>query len=415
MNFNKISFTAVLVSIGAIQTALASDQSDSKGFIDDSSLTVKARNMYMNRDNRAPNATRSYGEEWAQGFIGTLQSGYTQGTVGFGVDAIGMLGLKLDTGGGRFGGGTNLLETDSDGAKDEYSKAGGVFKMRISNTVLKYGTQYSTIPVAGNTDSRLLPETMSGFTVSSKEFKNLRLDSGHLTGLTGRNQSNYDSGRMTALDYVGGVYKFSPQLSTQLYYAKTEDFFRKYYTNINYSIPLTQLQSLTFDFNAYDTKSIEAQRSGDLDNLIWSMQGTYKVGAHSFSVAYQRVSGKGDYVYGPDGNANFWFANSVNYSDFNYEDEKSWQAAYGLDMAPYGVPGLSFVARYVKGFDFKNGSGVDIDGKAWERDLESKYVVQSGPAKDLSFRIRHASYRSNERGGQIDEVRVITEYPINIF
>ena len=116
----------------------------------------------------------------------------------------------------------------------------------------------------------------------------------------------------------------------------------------------------------------------------------------------------------PDGVV-YNFANSVQYSDFDYENEKSWQARYDLNMAAYGVPGLSFMTRYVKGTDFKSGTGGDLDGKAWERDVEVRYVVQAGVAKDLSFRVRQASYRSSERGGQIDEVRVITEYPLNMF
>jgi hypothetical protein len=37
-------------------------------------------------------------EETGLGFLGTYESGFTQGTVGVGVDAIGMLGLKLDSG-----------------------------------------------------------------------------------------------------------------------------------------------------------------------------------------------------------------------------------------------------------------------------------------------------------------------------
>ena len=43
------------------------------------------------------------------------------------------------------------------------------------------------------------------------------------------------------------------------------------------------------------------------------------------------------------------------------------------------------------------------------------YVVQSGSVKDLSLRLRHASYRSSDKGGEIDEVRVIVEYPLNIL
>jgi hypothetical protein len=42
-------------------------------------------------------ARASKREEWAQGFILNVQSGYTQGPVGFGVDALGMFGFKLDS------------------------------------------------------------------------------------------------------------------------------------------------------------------------------------------------------------------------------------------------------------------------------------------------------------------------------
>ncbi|HWR80897.1 MAG TPA: OprD family outer membrane porin, partial [Pseudomonas sp.] len=61
----------------------------------------------------------------------------------------------------------------------------------------------------------------------------------------------------------------------------------------------------------------------------------------------------------------------------------------------------------------------------WERDIEVKYVVQEGAAKDLSFRIRQATWRSNndmdtgyfgsDGAGAVDEVRLITEYPLDIL
>ncbi|MFJ4142325.1 OprD family porin [Pseudomonas sp. NPDC089734] len=418
MSIAKFSLTTFLVSIGTVQTVSASDQSDSSGFVAGSKAAIKTRNFYMNRDNRASGAVQSYGEEWAQGFIGTFQSGFTQGTVGFGADAIGMFGVKLDTGRGRYGYGTNLMETDSSGPKDEYSKGGGVLKVRLSNTVLKYGTQVSTIPVAYTSDSRLLPETVTGTTITSKEIKNLTLDAGHLTGLTTKNQSTYDTARMTSVDYVGGAYKFSnwaPGLTGSLYYAKTDDYFKKYYVNGNYQFPLSGKQSIEIDLNAYDTQSIGKAKYGDLDNLIWSAQVFYRVGPHAFSVGYQKVSGEGDYTYGIDGGSNYWFGNSIQYSDFDYEDEKSWQLRYDYDFSAMGVPGLGFMTRYVKGSDFKDGKGNDIDGAAWERDAEFRYIVQSGPAKNLSFALRQASYRSSERGGQLDEVRLITNYTFNIF
>jgi hypothetical protein len=48
------------------------------------------------------------------GLHAQLQSGYTDGTVGFGLDALGMLGIKLDSSPDRTG--TGLLPTHDDGA-----------------------------------------------------------------------------------------------------------------------------------------------------------------------------------------------------------------------------------------------------------------------------------------------------------
>jgi len=94
-------------------------------------------------------------------------------------------------------------------------------------------------------------------------------------------------------------------------------------------------------------------------------------------------------------------------------------------MAAYGVPGLSFGARYIRGTDV-DGSKMDpsspyayyADSEThWERDIDVKYVVQEGPAKDLSFRLRHASHRIGNDKSDVsaDQIRLIIEYPYEIF
>ncbi|MNE63438.1 Porin D precursor [compost metagenome] len=182
-----------------------------------------------------------------------------------------------------------------------------------------------------------------------------------------------------------------------------------------------------FDFNIYDTKSIGDNRTGafvtksdgsnELDNIAASLSGAYNIGAHTFTLAYQKVSGDGDYAYGVDGGGTVFLANSIARSDFNAEDEKSWQARYDLNFAEFGVPGLTFMTRYAR------GSGATTrttdNGKEWERDIDVKYVMQSGPAKDLSFRVRQATYRSSDGvyygSSSIDELRLIVEYPLSIL
>jgi len=422
MRVMKWSMIALAVSAGTSQLALASSQDESKGFIEDSQLSVKTRMLYFSRDFRNnPAGSQSRVEETGLGFLGTYESGFTQGVVGVGVDAIGMLGIKLDSGKGRHS--TGQFPTDSDGsAQDEFSEGGGAVKLRFSDTVLKYGTQFTALPVLATDDSRLLPETVEGTLITSNEIKGLTLHAGHFTALNAQSETDHDSLHLTQADVVGGTYAFTDNLSTSLYYSKVEDYWRKYYGNINWALPISDKQGLVFDFNIYDTKSDGAALytafDGDkLDNTAVSFSGAYNIGAHTFTLAYQKVSGDGDYGYGVDGGGTIFLANSVARSDFNAEDEKSWQARYDLNFAEFGVPGLTFMTRYVRGTD-ANVTGTS-NGKEWERDIDVKYVLQEGPAKDLSFRVRQATYRSSDGvyygSPSLDELRLIVEYPLSIL
>ncbi|MBF8746447.1 OprD family porin [Pseudomonas putida] len=423
MRVMKWSMIALAVSAGTSQLAFASAQDESKGFIEDSTLSVKTRMLYFSRDRRNNDTGPSRSEETGLGFLGTYESGFTQGTIGVGLDAIGMLGLKLDSGKGRAG--TGLFPTGSDGrSQDDYSKGGAAVKFRISDTVLKVGDQFTALPVFATDDSRLLPEIAQGALITSSEIKGLTLNAGRFTSLTAQEQTNRDSLQLKSADVFGGTYAFTDNLSTSLYYSKVEDYWRKYYANINWALPISDDQGLVFDFNIYDTKSdgqgLQRAAKDDatkLDNRAFSLSGAYNIGAHTFTLAFQRVTGDGDYGYGVDGGGTVFLANSVARSDFNAEDEKSWQARYDLNFAEYGIPGLSFMTRYVRGTGANTAT--TNNGKEWERDVDIKYVLQEGPAKDLSFRVRQATYRSSDGvyygSSSIDELRLIVEYPLSIL
>lgn len=135
MKVMKWSAIALAVSAGSTQFAVAdafvSDQAEAKGFIEDSSLNLLLRNYYFNRDGKEGRGDRV---DWTQGFLTTYESGFTQGTVGFGVDAFGYLGLKLDGTSDKTG--TGNLPVMNDGKpRDDYSRAGGAVKVRISKTM----------------------------------------------------------------------------------------------------------------------------------------------------------------------------------------------------------------------------------------------------------------------------------------
>ncbi|MGN2305491.1 OprD family porin [Pseudomonas chlororaphis] len=448
MRVMKWSMIALAVAAAGTQVAMAEpfvgNQADAKGFVEDSKLDLLLRNYYYNR-NKTGYHNRD-DKDWTQGFHGVFKSGYTQGTVGVGVDAFGYLGIKLD-GEDRYSGSGNL-STDSEGHNhDSFGKAGAAAKFRISKTELKIGDmQPSTSPVFAVGGSRLLPQTASGIQLQSSELEGLDLEAGHFYSASSQDEMNRD-GELHAnyassdalavtsnsMDYIGGKYAITPELSASLYGGKLEDVWNQYYANLNYTIPLGGDQSINLDGNIYRTTDTGKAKAGDISNTTYSLAAAYSfLKAHTLTLGFQKVNGDTpfDYIGVGDNNRggdSIFLANSIQYSNFNGPGEKSVQARYDLKMAEYGVPGLSFMARYVKGWDI-DGTKMDIDspyrnygygedGKHHETNLEAKYVIQTGPAKDLSFRARQAWHTANadQAEGDISEFRLIVDYPLSIL
>jgi hypothetical protein len=404
------------------------------GFIEGSKVEVLSRNFYLNSDYRTPSPTgKSYKAEWAQGFISSLESGFTAGTLGFGLDAHGFVGVKLD--GGRGHSGTGLLPLDSDGRSEgNYSSAGGALKVRASNTTLAFGEMMVETPVFDTADKRLQPEYATGFLLNSREIEGMNLVAGHFTAFKNQDGSSgkdnfYGYGANTE---AGGISLLGADLFTQsplggaLYASELTDTWHQYYGNLHLK------QSGWFlDANLYHTRDTGQALAGAIDNTAFSLSGKYTVDAHAFTLAYQKING--DTPFDFVGGDSIYLANSIKYADFNGAHEQSWQARYDLDLGAYGIPGLKFMTRYVMGSQIdgthapKGGAYNPFDealggyvpqqgdgGRHWERDIDLRYIVQSGSAKGLSLQLSHVSHRANsaQAGDDIDRVYVVIEYPL---
>ncbi|WP_212630753.1 OprD family porin [Pseudomonas sp. KB-10] len=417
MQVMKWSVIALAVAAGTSQMAVASSQSESNGFIEDSSFNIFNRVLYMNRDfrngpNTAGTGDKGYREETGLGIRLLYESGFTQGTVGVGFDAHSLSSIKIDSGRGRYG--TGQFDQTGDGRGDDtQTEVGGAIKFRISDTVLKYGNQVTTSPVFSTDDSRILPEVATGTLITSNEIEGLELTAGRFTAMSSQTSTDRDTFGLQEINIYGASYSFTDNLSGAVHYSDAEDNFKKTYANLNYNLPLAEDQALNFDLNGYRTRGDGKEELGEMDNNIWSLAAAYSLGAHKFTLAHQRSSGDTGYRYGDiDGGGTIWLSNSVQYSDFNAKDEKSWQARYDINMAEYGVPGLSFMTRYIRGTDMDVGTG--SDEKEREINVEAKYVIQDGAAKDLSFRVRQAFYR-NSFEGDVNDFRLIVEYPLSVL
>ncbi|NBA95212.1 OprD family porin [Pseudomonas sp. R5(2019)] len=434
----SLAVFAAIVSSSPL-AALAEDKAE--GFIEGSSLNVLNRNFYFNRDHRNGQSSATgngYSEAWAHGIIGKFESGFTQGTVGVGVDAFAMIGLKLDTGNGRNGGRSSfdVLPVNSEGeARDDWSKVGGAVKVRAFDTVIKVGDVFPSNPVVAAGDSRLLPESFHGVTAENTSIEGLTVQGGRLHAMSQPTSSDMNDGFATFyagpvdspwIAYFGGDYNLNTNVLFSLYSSELKDAWNQYYAATTISYPLSDNARIFGGFNYYKAVDEGKKLLGEFDNDIWSGRVGIAVGAHSVALSHQRNNGDDDFDYLRQSDSIF-LDNSIQYSDFNSPKERSWMVRYDLNMATYGIPGLTFMTRYAKGTDadYSNANSVymrrDADGnpltdqKRWERDIEVKYVVQTGAIKDMSFRIRQMNTRATQFESDLDEVRLIVEYPLALL
>ena len=107
MNLAPLARAITLATAGSVLLAIPSLAS--AAFIEDSTASLGFRNLYMNQDTRNKpsidaktrednRTTHKTKEEWSQAFILDYKSGFTEGTVGVGVDIYAATAIKLDSG-----------------------------------------------------------------------------------------------------------------------------------------------------------------------------------------------------------------------------------------------------------------------------------------------------------------------------
>ena len=433
---------AVLVNAALISTAFASEQSEAQGFVEDAEGSVLFRTGYIHRDktNYIENGTGAEKQvtdtsSAAQSAIVKLESGFTKGIVGFGVNVTGDASFKLgsndNAGNGMIPRETLNGEENSGDTYDHWARGGASVKARVSNTTVEYGTQVLDLPVLASNTARMVPEYFTGVLAKSREIQNLELIAGKFTKDQYSDQINSDGRHLDNAIVWGANYKFNDQLNASYYGLDSEDALERHYINTNYTLPLAEKRSLTLDFNGYHTEwdkaaetyssSIGNKDVNDRSNSIWSLAGTLNQGAHSVMLAYQQNTGNTGYDYGEnaDGAQSIYVANSY-LSDFIGNHEKSAQVQYNLNFADYGVPGLNWTSAFVYGWDIKVNNSAK-EGQEREFFNQVKYTAQSGFAKDASLRVRHSYYRASDNYqagnyiGDTNEWRLFLDIPVKLF
>lgn len=422
----------------------ASQQSQTKGFIEEQALSGTTRNWYANelkrRNDRFSYLDNGVREStprrinWVQGTIVDYTSGFTQGTVGFSTQVAVYNAMALDRNVKDIAGPNNRTLTHSNGdAIDQWSKLGlANLSARISNTTLTVGRQNFSSPSIDVIGNRALPSSFQGLALHSKEFNNLSFDAGSFDRVSPRTEqsisklrSEYGAlGVETDRASVAGLnYQPFKSLKTTLFATHVEDFWNQYYFGATHEWGDNAVLGVNTDLNYYKTLDTGKKALGEINNDAYSLALGLTHQAHTVSLSYQQIIGDEyfDYLHETNG---IHLANSL-FSDFNGPNEKSLQLAYSINMAQYGIPGLKFNAYHARGWGI---DGTDYKGTAYnvrnmdgethsEYSVGTSYAVQSGPLKATSIRATYTTHRAskNQSDGNINEFRLVTTIPFNIL
>lgn len=373
-------------------------------FVNDSSVSLTARNFYLDRNFTDPEVKQSAARQWSQGFILNAKSGYTEGTVGLGLDLYAGAGFNLW---GKEGyQGTSLMPVDRNGdPADSFGEVGVTAKAKISKTELKAGLLQPVTPVLVGSPARLLPQNYRGVAIESKDIENFKLEAGYVDRVNQRDSTNWEKIRLSGanikypsvetsgLHYAGGYYYFNPDRVVGLFYGNLHDVYDQYMLWAKNTYKIDERYSIFNDFRYFRTVDEGQALAGNIDNHHGNMIVGLGVDNHKISGGYIHNSGDTGFPYLSGGEANTYIDAWA--TDFLNPNEKAWSVRYDYDFKNQ-VPGLKLMTRYTKGTDIELINlkpGEELEERKFG--IEVSYQFQNTPLKGLFVRLRHEDYKND--------------------
>lgn len=389
-------------------------------FVDDSRFELTARNFYFDR-NFIEQSSVPAAKDWAQGFILNGSSGYTSGSIQFGVDVLATAGFKLYSDSNYSS--TGLLPRDSltNEPVSSYGEIGLTGKVRYSESEIKLGTLQPNNPVLMASVARLLPQTYRGVSLQSKEINNLDFQAAYLDEVNHRDSTNYEkikingvNGRFkttetSGLYYVGGHYSAIKDTKISAFYLDVNDLYSQYELGLNHDLKINDKLSFNSDLRFYRSREDGQAKAGLVDNDLINANFSIKYDDHKLSFGALSHHGQTAFPYLSGGETSLFLTTWP--ADFLNAKEQAYSMRYDADLKKV-LPGLRFMTRYTYGNNIyaPNLGGDNL--KEWEIDYELGYKFQVGLLKDLNVGLRYAVYRNNML--PTADIRAANESRVNI-
>lgn len=370
-------------------------------FIDQSKVDLTARNFYFDRDFKVDNRYPAL-HDWTQGFIFKAQSGYTEGSIGFGLDVLATAGFKLDAD-AKYGGTGNLIRAlETNAPTNQYGEIGLTLKAKVAETEVRLGTLQPMTPVLVGSPARLLPQTYQGIAVQSKDIKGLDFQASYIDQVNHRDSTNYEDIRISGVNgryrsaetdglyYVGGHYDLNQHpVRMTAFHLDVNDLYHQSLLGITYKYPFSDHTVFTTQLRYYMSDEDGTAQAGLVDNNLLHSHSELRHLNHKFIFSTFHHFGATAFPYLTGGETGL--AIDTWTGEFLNAKERVYSLRYEYDFKDY-VPGLRFMTRYTHGSNIYAPQLGGTDFQEDELDFDVGYTFQTGVFKNLGLRARYAIY-----------------------
>lgn len=383
-------------------TALYAAPEPLNPFLEQSSITLTARNFYLDRNYQGQSSYPA-AKDWSQGFILKAHSGYTQGLIGLGLDLYAAAGFKLAADAEHAGTG-NLPRDQNNHPASQYGELAWTAKAKLSDTELRVGTLFPMNPVLVASPARLLPQSYRGISLDSTDLPGFDLHAAYIDQVNHRDSTNYENIRISSVNgrfvsaetdavyFVGGDYQLRPELKLTAYYLNVNNLYQQQLYGIAHHYAISDQSSLKSNLRYYRTRDEGQAKAGNVENDLYQGQIEFKHQAHKLIFSTYQHHGSTAFPVLSGGEAGLLIDTWP--SDFLNAKERVYSARYEYDFKKY-LPGLNAMMRYTKGVNIDAPTLGGHHLKEDELDFELSYRIPSGWFKNLALRARYAIYDNN--------------------
>lgn len=396
-------------------------------FIKDSTAEIDFKNYYFDQD-QAP--TDKDSTVWGQGIELSYQSGFTEGTVGVGLDATVGIGIRLD-GSKEKAENSLMFPLDGDGGATNYwTRAYPTLKVRYEKTDVRLGELRPNLPILSRSFARLLESSYLGAQATSKDIKGLTLTGGYVTEAiprASRDKSELSiKGATETSDgfmFAGADWKATQNLTLQYYVGELDDFYTQQFVGAKHKLKLSENQSFNTDLRLFDTQAVGANKRGEkgygtkIDNQTASIDFKYKIKNHQIQFGAQKIGDDGDFLHMNQGSLGTGAEGTFIYlptnrllQNFTNAGEKSTWYGYRYDFKDQYLKGLNVSFLKVQGRDF----GKCDCATESEIDYTLRYKIPEGKFKNLGFTAQYGKFKKST-GTRQEQSRIYLTYTLPLF